>query len=134
MEWTQRLLDLGAQLLPWVGSVLMALLTRYVFKKTKNESVSNLLARATAEIGDVAKEVAQVYVDALKKGTADGKLTDQEKRMAKNIALQKIKDNLGPTLIPRLIAVLGDANKMESWIETKLEASIRELKSPSSGA
>jgi hypothetical protein len=127
----EDLLVHGQSVVWWVLSALGMVLSRFVWVKLKNEWARAFLGRVYAEIDDAVKEVYQVYVDAIRARSADGKLTDAEKSEAKAMAIESAKSNLGPKGIKRLLKVLGlNTGALDNWLGTKVEASVRNAKIP----
>lgn len=90
----------------------------------------DVLRRAIFEAGAVVYEVYQVYTSEILKGRADGKLTPEEKTIAKDLAMDKLKSNLGKAGLARLARVLGlKGDALDGWLGNKVEAAVLELKS-----
>lgn len=121
----------GVVVLHWLvgasafGWLLGKLLARYISNKT----LRDLLTRLGWEVRAVVLEVHQTWAEDIKKGKADGKLTEEEKAHAKALALSKLKENLGKKGIARLAKVLGlHIDALDSWLGNKIEATVAELK------
>jgi len=113
------------------AAALVAVLGRYVWDKINRESLRAIAQRACAEVIDAVLEVWQTYVSGLKKGRDDGQLTDEEKAIAKRMAIETAKTNLGAKGLARLARALGfgtDLAKVENWIGSKAETAIATLK------
>ncbi|MCP4448268.1 MAG: hypothetical protein GY811_23455 [Myxococcales bacterium] len=105
-------------------SALGGALTRYVFVSIESKIVSETLGRLWDEVRAAVLEVSQTYTDALREANEDGKLTEAEKRVAKEKAIAIAKSNIGKKGLRRLARVL-DVNK---WIGGKIEAFIGDKK------
>lgn len=130
MDWTELLASLGAHVVPWALTALLGLLSKLAFDKIKSDKVRRIVRNATAEVFDVVAEVNQTFVKAIKAGNEDGKLTDAEKEQAKDLALEKLKSNLGAKGFERLVRVFGSEDSAHGWLATKLEAAVSEAKVP----
>ncbi len=115
----------GAPALAWALTALAALLVGKVFSKIKNDFARGVIERATTEVFDVVKAVFQSYVDGIKRGNADGKLTDEEKDQARKLAWEQFASNLGPKGLERLGRVLGlNLEGVAKWFASKTETAI----------
>lgn len=123
-------------LLEALGSLALFLLSlvglalrQFVLSKIDSLKLRNGLARlADASLGAV-RSVAQSYADDLKKANADGKLTDEEKQAARDIALQRMKQLLGEAGIKEaqeVFGVYGDG--LDKAFVSRIEATLQELK------
>ncbi len=122
--------NFGGPALMWLLAGLTGLLTKFVWDLIKNAKLRGLLSRAYAEIRDAVLEVNQTYVDALKKGREDGTLTDIEKAEAKDLAMDSFKSNFGRKGLKALGRVIGVS--LDSWLSSKTEAAVAELKAGAS--
>lgn len=92
-----------------------------------------LFARATEglrmSIMTAVQTVNQVYVDALRRGRADGQLTDEEKDEAFDMALSEAKSLLGARGIQILLKSFGLTNDLlDDFLMKHIEAGVREVK------
>ena len=127
---SETIIKMLSDLLPVVGTLLTAILgwvsiqaERYIRAKISNSYAQNALIRLneTAEI--VVKELSQTYVDGLKEKTADGKLTEEEKRQLKEMAVTKMKSYLGVEGLKLLKYIMGGddiAGLLSGAIERKV--------------
>lgn len=128
MDWITWVVDLGEKVLPWLATILVGLLSKYVWNRISSEYWSGVLNRATTEIFDAAQEVHQTFVAGIKAGRADGTLSDAEKAQAKQSAIDIAKSNLGPKGFARLAKIFGGEGAANSWIGNKVETSVANLK------
>lgn len=127
MVW-DLLVEYGPKVLVWVLAAIGGLIARHVATLTKKVWAQGIISRAWAEIRDAVEEVSQVYVDAIRKARADGKLTEEEKEEAKRMAIESFKSNFGgEEALKRLARALGIADAM-SWVESKLEVAVKDAK------
>lgn len=131
MDWNTILVDIGQTAIPWVVTLLVGLLSKYVYSKIQNDYWRGVTERATEEVFAAAQEVHQTYVKGIKAGRADGKLTDGEKAAAKDAALKTAKSNLGSKGFQRLAKVMGGEGAADKWLGTRVESSVSALKSVS---
>lgn len=94
-------------LLLGVVLALLAVAMRWVAKKAKLNDAQN---EAMEQILLATQEVRRVYVDAIRKASEDGVVTDEEKRLALDLAKARLLERVGP-----------DAKKLVlSWGEERL--------------
>ena len=109
-------------LLGWLGLKAKNLIDL----KIKNESIKGMVGRLSEVAETSVKAVFQAFVDPLKK---DGKFTDQDKAIAKQMALEEIKSHLGEKGLKEIMYVLGwkeeDADKN---LSTTIESKVADLK------
>jgi hypothetical protein len=100
---------------------------QFVAAKTKNQALAGILTRANEAVFSAVSDVAQTYVDDLKRGAADGKLTDEERDEAKRKALGKAKRLLGSDGMKLLAKVLGfkTAGQADEFLSAKIEDAVR---------
>lgn len=128
MDWTSVIVDLGGKVLPWALTALAGVLIKYAYSKVKSDYWRGVLTTATNEIFDAVRETHQTYVDEIKKGREDGKLTDEEKATAKDKALATAKSNIGSKGFARLARIFGGEKAAIAWMGTKVEASVAATK------
>jgi len=118
--------EYGVQALSWVLVALGGLLAKYLWNKIKSDWARGVVSRAYEEIKGAVMEVAQSYADDIKAKNADGKLTQEERDEAKELALKIAKENIGTKGLKRLARILG-LDSIEQWIANKTEAAVRSL-------
>lgn len=113
----------GAKFAGWLGT------------KTKNEYLQGLMLRLNEGVFTAVKGVQQSYVDAIKRGRADGHLSDVEKKAAVNQALGSLKSYLGPKGLDELGKVLGlDGLAVDQFLGDKIEAAVHDLRASTKAA
>lgn len=134
-------MELWADLLGLAGTAIVGLLGwaltqlgRWLANKTSNEWLTHSYMRLRTAIMVAVGEVQQTYVDAIKAASADGKLTEMEKSVAQQKAVDAAKSYLGPKGVKQLIAVLGvDDALLDRYIRGNVEAAIgQQKKTPAS--
>jgi hypothetical protein len=132
----ENVADIGLQLLTLLSPVILAglgwvssKLAKWIGEKTKNEMVAGMLIRLNETVFTAVKEVQQVYVAAIKEAKKDGKLTDEEKAHAKQVALDKIKEYWGKKGLAQAAKVIGlDESGIVKMIEGKIESAVHDVK------
>lgn len=126
---------------PAAFTVLAALVTfggkkliDYINAKTKNESVAGILARLVSTVQTVVLDVNGTVKPEVIKALADGKITDAEKKMIRDIAVARVKTHLGAKGLAEIVSILGvDPSLIDSFIGSHLEAAIEGSKDRSGG-
>ncbi|MGB4716453.1 MAG: hypothetical protein WBH42_03605 [Bacillota bacterium] len=135
MTWNDIALQAVQALMPVVVAALVALIgygVAYLRKQTEkidNEIVQQALWAALGEAEQVAKDAVyatnQVLVDKLKAASADGKLTEEEARLAMAKAKDYFISHISEGSMDILMAALGP---IQLWLESFLEAKLGEQK------
>lgn len=132
---TEEMLILGLELIPILLTPVLALLGKLLADlirgKVKNEYLQGALLRLNEAAKTGVSSVGQTYVKKMKEGKADGKLTDEEKKAAKDAALREVKDLLGPKGLKEIAKVVGipvASKAMDSMLESKIEAKVKDNK------
>jgi hypothetical protein len=128
--------DYGDKLLGWILALLGAAATWLLVRVGASAAWRSLVTELGAHARDVVLEVWQTYVEALKEGRADGKLTDQEKRIAKERAVAKLRARLGwrklialgGGVLTKLFAGSAWAQRVEDWLGGAVETAVAEAK------
>jgi hypothetical protein len=128
--------ELGLKVLQILSPILLAALTwvaakaaQYIQAKVKNEYLRGVLVRLDDAVLGAVREVQQVTVEALKSGSADGKLTPDERARVKQAAIDSVKSYLGMKGIAELAKILGlESGAVERLLSTRVEAAVHDLK------
>ncbi len=118
------LIQLGAQLLPAVGIILVALATWGVAilkKKTNSEIAKNALGSVDQIIAAVVGRISQTTADVLKVSAANGKLTDAQKMELKKIAVTQINGLLTTEVAAAAAKTVTD---LQAYISQKIEEQV----------
>jgi hypothetical protein len=116
--------------LSWLSLRIAALISA----KVKNERLQGILSRLDdARLDDAVfvavREVEQVFVSMLKTASEDGSLTVEERRQAKDAALQAARQYLGPRGLAELGKVLGmREDDVDRVIGTRVESAVYGLR------
>ncbi len=128
--------ELGLKVFEALSPLLLAALTwvaakaaQYIAAKVKNEYVRGVLVRLDDAVLAAVREVQQVTVEAIKAGSADGKLTPEERARVKQAAIDSVKSHLGMKGIAELAKILGlEGGAIEKLLSTRVEAAVHDLK------
>ena len=124
----EPILNLASEYLPLIVSgVIVPLVAWFIKKRVDNEKTEHLLLTLNEAVGTAVASTAQVYVSELKKGRADGKLTEEEKGNARHAAIREAKRLLGKKLCSVLRKRYGGEDAM---LATYVEAEVAERKNP----
>ena len=111
--------------LSWLSLRIAALISA----KVKNERLHGILSRLDDAVVAAVREVEQVYVSMLKTASQDGSLTLEERRNAKDAALQAARTYLGPRGLAELGKVLGmNEDDVDRVIGTRVESAVYNLR------
>jgi hypothetical protein len=111
--------------LSWLSLRVAALINA----KVKNERLHGILSRLDDAVFAAVREVEQVYVSMLKTASEDGALTAEERRQAKDAALQAARTYLGPRGLTELGTVLGMVeDDVDRVIGTRIESAVYNLR------
>lgn len=132
--------DIGLKALEILSPVLLAALTwaaaklaQLVRAKVKNEYLRGVLVRLDDVVFTAVKDLQQTVVDEIKLASADGKISDAEKRRIKDQAIANVKSHLGTKGIGELAKVLGlEGGAIEGLLSSKVEAAVHDLRRASS--
>ncbi len=119
-----------------LSPVLLAALSWLSFKlsqlinaKVRGEALRTTLLRVDDAVTAAVRETQQVLVDKLKPTTADGVLTEDERRQVRQAVLDSIRWQLGMRGIAEASKVLGFRNgEIERFLSTRVEASVHQLR------
>jgi len=110
-------------------------LKAWIASKKMNEGVKAALETGATVAMSAVQEVGLVYVQALKEAAADGVLTPEEKKAAKDKAIATAKKNLGDQGRAMIQTHLGlDSYQLEAFLGTKVEAALASLKTANTSA
>ncbi len=98
----------------------------------KNEAIQGILGRLKESLSTAVQAVMQEYVEGLKKGMQDGVLTPEEKKEAKERALNKAKSYIGATGLEEIKSILGISD-LDMFLSDKIEATVHDIKATKNG-
>lgn len=103
------------------GAILLAV--GYAFKKAmehwKIKIVQRYLELIEHWVETVVMSISQQYADELKKAAADGKLTEEEKKRLKTMAVDIIMNSLSGRMQKAISFLVGD---IKAYISHRIEA------------
>lgn len=111
--------------LSWLSLRVAALINT----KVKTERLHGILTRLDDAVFAAVREVEQVYVSMIKTASEDGSLSAEERRQAKDAALQAARTYLGPRGLAELCKVLGmGEDDVDRVISTRVESAVYSLR------
>jgi hypothetical protein len=111
--------------LSWLSLRIAALINA----KVSNERLNGVLTRLDDAVFMAVREVEQVFVSMLKTASDDGALTAEERRQAKDAALQAARSYLGTRGLAELGKVLGlPGDEVDRVISGKVEAAVYNMR------
>jgi hypothetical protein len=112
--------------LSWLSLRIAALINA----KVKNERLGGILTRLNDAVFMAVREVEQVFVSMLKTASADGVLTSDERRDAKDAAVRAARAYLGAHGVSELCKVLGLVDdEVDRLLGARVEAAVFNLRS-----
>lgn len=120
---TQALLPLAITAVTWISWRVR----RLISSRIRSEEVKSSILLLNEATMSVVREVFQSIVDTLK--AKGGKLTEEQAKAAKDMALQKLKLQLGKKGLEEIMKAFGLKAEDLSWfLGTKIEAAVHEIK------
>lgn len=111
---------------------LLTTLAMYVRQRTaamKNQYLAGVLERLDDAVETAVREASQTLVDDMRKAAADGTISKDEAREARDHALGKLKAYMGPKGVAELGRVMAlDVGGIDSYLAGKVEAKVNALK------
>ena len=133
--WEKFVFSLIEILIPLIGLLITALIglgiaylqtkAQEIKHRVVRDSVQAALAEAEYQAANAVKAVQQTLVDNFRKAAEDGKLTDEEKRLALEAAKKVFMNSITTGTLDTLEAAIGP---VEAWLTELIEAKVLELK------
>lgn len=128
--------NVGLKILEISSPVLLAALTwaaaklaQLIRAKVQNEYLKGVLVRLDDAVFTAVKDLQQSVVEEIKAASADGKITDDEKRQIKERALASVKSHLGTKGLAEIAKVFGlEGGALETLLSSKVEAAVHDLR------
>src|SRR5690606_3248430 len=105
--------SIGLKVLEILSPVLLAAITwaaaklaQLIRAKVGNEYLKGVLVRLDDAVFTAVKDLQQSVVEEIKLASADGKITDEEKRRIKDKALATVKSHIGAKGLAELAKIL----------------------------
>jgi hypothetical protein len=131
MNWVDLLIQVLQPVALAVGTLFAAYLVSLARQYTSRDEFRELAERGVEVAALAVYEVQQAFVDGVKAGAADGKLTIEDATVARNLAFDRASELLGPKGIKLARRVLGtDDEAIENWIVALIEREVARLKAP----
>lgn len=112
---------IGTVLTPLIGAAIAKLIT-LIDENIKDKRAAKYINMTLDAVHAAVKDVAQTYVDALKK---DGRFDEKAKKEAFALAMVKVKNIMGANAYKTLAEIYGD---VEQWLQSNIEAASRDIK------
>jgi hypothetical protein len=133
--WERFVISLIEILIPLFGLLITTLIglgiaylqskAQEIKHKTARDAVQSALAEADYQAAKAVKAVQQTLVDGFKNAAEDGKLTNEEKRLALEAAKEVFMNSISAGALDTLEAAIGP---VKDWLTALLEAKVLELK------
>jgi hypothetical protein len=128
--------SIGLKVLEILSPILLAALTwasaklaQLIRAKVRSEYLSQVLIRLDEAIFTSVKAVQQSVVDEIKAASADGKITDDEKKRIKEKAIATVKAHLGTKGVADVVKILGlEGGALDGLLSSKVEAAVHDLR------
>jgi hypothetical protein len=128
--------NIGLKVLEILSPLLLAALTwaaaklaQLIRAKVQNEYLKGVLVRLDDAVFTAVKDMQQTVVEQIKAASADGKITDDEKKQIKDKALAAVKSHLGTKGLAEAAAILGlGGSALEGLLSSKVEAAVHDLR------
>lgn len=128
--------NIGLKVLELLSPLLLAALTwaaaklaQLIRAKVQNEYLKGVLVRVDDAVFTAVKDLQQTVVEQIKAASADGKITDDEKKQIKEKALAAVRSHLGAKGIAEAAGILGlGGGALEGLLSSKVEAAVHDLR------
>jgi hypothetical protein len=120
-ELIQIIIPLATVVVGAVTTWALAMLSAYIKSKTENETILTSYTQAEKIIKNTVLAINQ----SIKEAGADGKITAEEAKRIKVVAVESIRKQVPAWMKDSLELAVGD---LEEWINTQIEASVNEAK------
>lgn len=128
--------SIGLKVLEILSPLLLAALTwaaaklaQLIRAKVQNEYLKGVLVRVDDAVFTAVKDLQQTVVEQIKVASADGKITDDEKKQIKDKALVVVKSHLGTKGLAEAAGILGlGGAALEGLLSSKVEAAVHDLR------
>ena len=116
--------EYGSTAISLLFTALAAVVANKLLALIESKTIREHVARLATEVFSAVREVGDGYVADIKRYSDDGKLTKEEKAMAKATAIRIAKANFGSKGIKRLARIFD----VEEWLGNKVEAFVGDEK------
>lgn len=125
-----QLMDALVPIVTLVLTLLGGYLTKVVTGNLKTEQQRSIALKFSELASDVVLELQQTTVEGLKHAASDGKITAEDAANLKRLAIEKLKQMLGPKGKESALKAFGFKNEaeFEAFISTKIEAEVRKAR------
>lgn len=124
----ENLVEVLGSLALVVLSLLAVSLRNFLLEKVKSEVLKTALVRVSDAALVAVQGVAKTYVDDIKRGREDGKLTKEESERARERALDALKHNLGNVGLEEMERLLGVYGRdLDRALVDRIESKLKEV-------
>ena len=123
---TQALIPVGGAIITTLVSWGLLEAKNYIKSKTQNETVNDAVGHVCHTVETVVADLEQTVAAGYKNMNTDGKLTKDQATALKNIAMDRVKNQI-PQAIADTAALA--VNSLEELISSKIEKAVLEMKS-----
>jgi len=106
-------------------NVLVEAKVNEIAENIKNKKLKEYILSAEESVRTGVLTVAQELGDVLKEKAADGKLTESEKKMLKELCIEKVTTMISDNVKEAVIILKGD---FDAWLNNSIEAFIKKIK------
>jgi hypothetical protein len=104
---------------------LLGEIARQVRSRTNNEMAISAIDRLTHTVATTVMEIEQVVVPRMKAVAQDGKLSERDVRLLRELATKKIKERLTPAVKKQAGRVVAD---FDGFLQGKIEQLVYSMK------
>lgn len=123
------LLSVFTPVLLALAALIAARVELWIRRNVQHAELQGLLLRATEAANVAAVEVAQTFVDGIKRNSEDGRLSKLDALDALTKAKSRARLYLGPEGLAIARRVLGDDDHaIDAWLTALIEREVRRLK------
>lgn len=99
--------------------------TNETLSKINDENIKNAIFITQDLVSTVVLELSQTMADEMKKKTADGKLSAEDVKTLKSVAIERIEKLMSEKVYSTINEVFGN---VENWLNEKIESEVRKSK------
>ena len=110
--------------LGWLGMKV----SKWLTSQTDNEKAKGVLLRLNDAVFGTVMQLEQTLVAEIKAVNADGKLSAEEKKQVRDLAIDLVRDQLGPKGLEKAAKILGLDMRIDEFIGNRVESEIGKAK------
>ncbi len=97
---------------------------KWLGASTDNEYAKGVLLRLNDAVFSTVMQLEQTLVAELKAANADGKLTADERKRVRDVAIDLVRDQIGPKGLEKAAKVLGLDMRIDEFISGRVESEV----------